>query len=60
MVFLLIAVLFAGLSVDEWISYINGYPETSGSPVFNFTMFVIAIFIIYELLEWRIRRKILA
>ena len=58
--FIFMAVPFAALAVDEVggvVYYSQPYQMACG-PVFNFTLFAIALFIIYEVIQWRKREHL--
>jgi len=55
LVYLFLSLPFIGLSIDEWIGYfIDSQPlEMASLPVVNLTIFTAALFIIYEIIQWK-------
>ena len=57
LVYMMLSLPFVGLALDEWVGYwMNLQPQEMASiPVLNLTIFVSALFIIYEIIQWRKR-----
>ena len=60
-VYMFLAFPFLALAGDEWLAFIgNAQPwEMSSLPVLNLTLFAGALFILYEIIQWRKRRSAL-